>query len=96
MRGCFEILEPGGVLVVFENVAANTEFGARIQTERRSEFQRRQGRTEEEIARQTARFGKEMLPVPVAEHFALLREVGFGTVELFWRAQLQAGLYAVK
>ncbi len=94
--GCFEVLAPGGMLVVFENVEADTAPGAQIQAARRSEFQRRQGRTEAEIARQTARFGTELLPVPVAEHLALLREVGFTTVELFWRAQLQAGFYAVK
>lgn len=96
VRGCFEIMAPGGVLVIFENVATDTPRGAEIQAMRRNEFQRRQGRTEEEIARQTARFGTELLPVSVGEHIALLREVGFATVELFWRAQLQAGFYAVK
>jgi len=32
----------------------------------------------------------------VAEHLAVLRAAGFSTVELFWRAQMQAGFLAVK
>ena len=43
-----------------------------------------------------ARFGTELKPVRIAEHLALLRAVGFAPAELFWRAHLQAGFYAVK
>jgi hypothetical protein len=43
-----------------------------------------------------ARFGTELKPVRIAEHLALLRAVGFTTAELFWRAHLQAGFYAIK
>lgn len=96
VRGCFEVLAPGGVLVVFENVAADTPRGAQIAAGRRNEFQRRQGRSAEDIARQTARFGTELFPVTVAEHIELLRATGFSAVELFWRAQIQAGFYAIK
>lgn len=96
VRGCFEMLAPGGVLVVFENVATDTERGARVQAERRDQFQRRQGRSEPEIGRHAARFGTELLPITIGAHGALLREVGFGAVELFWRAHVQAGFYAVK
>ena len=43
-----------------------------------------------------ARFGTELKPIRIAEHLALLREVGFASVEVLWRAYLQAGFYAVK
>ncbi len=96
VRGCFEVLEPGGVLVVFENVESESERGRELGLRRWREFQLRQGRAAEAVERHLARFGTELKPVRIAEHLALLREVGFGTAELLWRSHLQAGFVAVK
>ncbi len=96
VRGCFEILEPGGVLVVFENVESESARGREIGLGRWREFQLRQGRAAEVVDRHLARFGTEVKPVRIAEHLSLLRGVGFGAVELIWRAHMQAGLLAVK
>ncbi|HLP00659.1 MAG TPA: class I SAM-dependent methyltransferase [Opitutaceae bacterium] len=96
VRGCFEILEPGGVLVVFENVESESVRGRELGLRRWREFQLRQGRAAEVVDRHLARFGTELKPLRIAEHLALLREVGFGTAELFWRAHMQAGFLAVK
>jgi len=96
VQACFEILEPGGVLVVFENVECDTSGGRTLGLRRWGEFQQRQGRTPEAVGHHLARFGNELKPVRIAEHLELLRATGFATVELFWRAQMQAGFYAVK
>ncbi|HLP09057.1 MAG TPA: class I SAM-dependent methyltransferase [Opitutaceae bacterium] len=96
VRGCFEILEPGGVLVVFENVESESSRGRELGLRRWREFQLRQGREAEAVDRHLARFGTELKPVRIADHLALLRETGFGTAELIWRAHMQAGFVAVK
>ncbi|MFT3831621.1 MAG: class I SAM-dependent methyltransferase [Opitutaceae bacterium] len=96
VRGCFEVLEPGGALVVVENVECDSPNGRKLGLGRWREFQLRQGRAAEAVERHLARFGTELKPVRIAEHLALLRDVGFSTAELFWRAQMQAGFVAVK
>jgi len=96
VRGCFEILEPGGVLVVFENVECETDRGRELGLRRWGEFQVKQGRTPEVVEKHLARFGSELKPVRVAGHLELFRAVGFAAAEVFWRAHMQAGFYAVK
>jgi tRNA (cmo5U34)-methyltransferase len=48
------------------------------------------------VEKHLARFGTELKPVRIAEHLELLRAVGFATAEIFWRAHMQAGFYAIK
>lgn len=96
VRACFEVLEPGGVLVVFENVECESARGRETGLRRWCEFQLRQGRAPAAVEQHLARFGTELKPIRIAEHLALLREVGFASVEVLWRAYLQAGFYAVK
>jgi len=96
VRGCFEILAPGGVLIVFENVDCDSARGREIGLCRWQEFQLRQGRTPADAKTHLARFGTELKPIRIAEHLTLFQSVGFLTAELFWRAQMQAGFYAVK
>ena len=96
VRGCYEGLAPGGLLVAFENVEPDSRSGREIGLGRWRDFQLAQGRTPAEVAQHLARFGTELKPVRIAEHLALLRATGFATVEIFWRAQMQAGFFAVK
>lgn len=96
VRGCFETLEPGGVLVVFENVESESARGRELGLRRWRELQERQGRSPQAAERHLSRFGTELKPVRIDEHLALLRETGFGVSEMLWRAHMQAGFYAVK
>lgn len=96
LRGCRDVLAPGGLLVVFENVDAGSDEGRRLMLERWRRYQLGQGRSPAEVASHLARFGVELKPIPVARHLELLREVGFGSVELFWQSHLQAGFFAVR
>jgi len=96
VQACYDILTPGGLLVVFENVECDSPRGREVGLARWGQFQLRQGRAPEVVEKHLARFGTELKPVRIAEHLELLRTVGFATAEIFWRAHLQAGFYAIK
>jgi len=42
------------------------------------------------------RFDSEYFPITIVEHLDLLKETGFGDINLFWYSYAQAGFYAVK
>jgi tRNA (cmo5U34)-methyltransferase len=94
VRRCRELLAPGGALVVFENVRAESDRGHELQQRRWSAWLRAAGRDEGAITAQLAREGTKFFPLRVSEHIALLERVGFATVEVIWRAYGQAGLLA--
>jgi tRNA (cmo5U34)-methyltransferase len=96
VQACYDILTPGGLLVVFENVECDSPRGREVGLARWRQFQLQQGRAPDVVDQHLARFGTELKPVRIAEHLELLRTVGFVTAEIFWRAHLQAGFYAVK
>ncbi|MCK6489462.1 MAG: methyltransferase domain-containing protein [Planctomycetes bacterium] len=96
VRACYEVLEPGGVLIAFENIEADSARGRELGLRRWRDFQLRQGRPLETVERHLTRFGSELKPIRLGEHLALLRETGFATVEVLWRAHMQAGFLAVK
>jgi len=92
---CRDLLAPGGVLVVFENVRAETDRGHAIQRERWASWQRAQGRDEATVHKHLEREGKAFFPIRVSEHLELLRRLGFEAVEIIWRAYGQAGFVAL-
>ena len=92
---CRDLLSPNGVLVVFENVLAETSEGHALQRERWAEWMRRQGRDDATITRQTDREGKSFFPIRVSEHMALFARLGL-RAELVWRAYGQAGFLVVR
>jgi tRNA (cmo5U34)-methyltransferase len=95
LRRCLALLDPGGALVVFENVRAESVAGHAVQRRRWATWQAAQGRSEDVIAFHLAREGTQFFPLRVSEHVALLERVGFTTVEVIWRAYGQAGLLAL-
>jgi tRNA (cmo5U34)-methyltransferase len=92
---CRARLAPGGALVVFENVRAESERGDALQRARWRAWLRAQGRDDRTIEAYFAREGRVIFPVRVTEHLDLLRRVGFPTVEIVWRAYGQAGFLAL-
>jgi len=91
---CRDRLAPGGVLVVFENVRAESDFGHAVQRKRWGDYQRSQGRDDAGVAAQQAREGTAFFPIRVSEHLAIFERLGFGVVEIVWRAYGQAGFFA--
>jgi tRNA (cmo5U34)-methyltransferase len=93
---CFDLLQPGGLFVTFENVAPFSGSGIDIVRQRWGGFQLSRGRTHTQVDSHLARYGKEYLPITVEEHLALYRGCGFSTVELLWYSCMQAGFYCIK
>jgi tRNA (cmo5U34)-methyltransferase len=95
LRRCASLLKPGGALVVFENVRAETDLGHALQRRRWAAFQHSQGRDEASVDAHLARENTKFFPLRVTEHLDLLKKVGFTTVEIVWRAHSQAGFLAI-
>jgi tRNA (cmo5U34)-methyltransferase len=95
LRRCFSLLRPGGALVVFENVRAETDLGHALQRRRWAAFQHSQGRDEATVDLHLARENTKFFPIRVTEHLDLLKKIGFPTVEIVWRAHSQAGFLAI-
>ena len=93
---CFARLRAGGALVAFENVRAETPRGHELQRERWSRWLRAHGRDEAAVRTQLAREDAHFFPIPVRRHLEVLAGVGFGVVELVWRAYGQAGFLCLK
>jgi len=91
---CRDRLAPGGVLVVFENVRAETDAGHALQRKRWGDYQRRMGRDDAGVAAQQAREGTAFFPIRVSEHLELFARLGLANVEIVWRAYGQAGFFA--
>ena len=92
---CLALLRPGGALLVFENVRAETDLGHALQRRRWTAFQHSQGRDQATVDAHLARENTKFFPLRVSEHLALLERVGFPTVETIWRAHSQAGFLAI-
>ena len=96
VEACYRVLADDGLFVTFENVAPRTDTGIRLGLDRWNHFQIQQGRSPEVVTQHRTRFNTRYFPITVDEHLALLGEVGFRVVELFWYSQMQAGFYGLK
>lgn len=96
VRNCFDALKPGGILIVFENTAPNSETGKNLLLRRLECYGLDHGRTPEEVHSHSRRFGTEYFPLTIAEHLQLFAENGFTAAEVFWHSYLQTGFYAIK
>lgn len=96
VANCFRMLKPGGLFIVFENIRPLTERGTEIGRKSWAKFQLDAGMSPERVLQHRERFDNGFFPVTVTEHLNLLRETGFGTVEILWFAVMQAGFYAIK
>jgi len=96
LKRCFQLLEPGGLFITFENIRLSTETGTAWGLARWRDFQIGHGKPPEEADVHLARFGTEFFPITVQQHLDLLREAGFRTFETFWQSCMQAGFLAMK
>ena len=96
LKTCYGLLKPGGLLAVCENTAPRTQAGLRIGMRNWRSFLMAHGRTGEEADKHLQRYGTEFFPLTLEQHFKVLEQAGFQTVECFWHSQMQAGFYAIK
>lgn len=94
VRRCRDLLRPSGVLVVFENVRAESDGGHALQRARWVAWLRAMGRRQAEAEAQVAREDTKFFPIRVSQHLTLLDRLGFTSVEVIWRAYGQAGFVA--
>jgi tRNA (cmo5U34)-methyltransferase len=93
---CYNLLNPKGIYVTFENTRPFTPQGTAIDLENWKNWQIRSGKPQAAAEAHIKRFGVEYSPVTVEEHLALMHRIGFYVVELLWYSYMQAGFYCIK
>jgi len=93
---CRELLRPGGLLVVTENVRFASARAQEIGRRRWVEYQIEAGRAAQAARAHVDRLDREFFPITVDEHLALLGRLGFRDAVLFWLSHMQAGLFALR
>ena len=93
---CFDLLQPQGVFITFENICPTTDKAIQIAKDYWRSFQLEAGRGDQTVMMHLKRFGTEYFPITILDHIQLLLETGFNTVELFWYSYMQAGFYCIK
>lgn len=96
VEACFELLNPGGLFITFENIRPLTSDGITLGQRSWAGFQVDQGKTPEAAAQHMKRFDTEYFPITILEHLQLLKDAGFKSVEMLWYSRMQAGFFAIK
>lgn len=84
------------IFITFENIRLENEKADLIALNRWKNYMLSNGKTEHEVLAHEGRRGKEVFPITVAEHFDLLKNIGFQSVELLWFSYMQVGFFAIK
>ena len=95
-RRCYDALKENGVVIFFENFAPKSERSKSIVMERWGRYQKSHGKSDVKIRQHQQRYGTNYLPITLDEHFKLLSEAGYKTMDIFWLSYMQAGFYAIK
>ncbi|MDE7207625.1 MAG: methyltransferase domain-containing protein [Lachnospiraceae bacterium] len=96
IKKCYEMLQPNGIFVTFENFAPYSEVGKKLFLERWKLYQLSQGKDIDECSRHIGRYGKEYFPISISEHLNVLKQCGFENVEIIWVSNMQVGLLGIK
>lgn len=96
VQNVYNALCNGGVYIMFENVVPEDEAIKQAELQRWGEYQKMNGKTDDEVREHIARCGVKYFPITVHQHINLLKECGFTKVHLFWYSYMQAGIYAIK
>lgn len=93
---CHAALKSGGLFINFENFEPQDSACEKLYLKRWKEYQRRQGKSEQECEVHISRYKREYFPIPVAEQLKLMRECGFLSAEIVWLSYMQAGVLGIK
>ena len=93
---CFNLLSDGGIYITFENIKPESAEGIEIGLKRWNDYQRKQGKNENDIKTHLNRFDNHFYPIKINEHIDIMKKAGFKTVELFWMSNMQAGFYGIR
>lgn len=96
IQRCFDVLLPGGALILVEKVLGEGSRVDELQVELYHAMKAENGYSREEIDRKRLALEGVQVPVPPSMNDAMLRHVGFGEVDVFWRWMNFAAWVAVK
>jgi tRNA (cmo5U34)-methyltransferase len=96
IRRLHEALVPGGALIVTEKVLAGSPAMNQLFIERYYEFKKRNGYSNEEIARKREALENVLVPFRLDENIVLFRRSGFEIVETFFQWYNFVGFLCVK
>jgi tRNA (cmo5U34)-methyltransferase len=96
LREVYDLLVPGGALVLTEKVAPSDDATLDLYTDLYYEFKRRNGYSQTEIARKREALEGVLVPSTVDGNLELLREAGFESPSTFFQWYPFAAFLAVK
>jgi tRNA (cmo5U34)-methyltransferase len=96
LRCIYEGLLPGGVLVLSEKIALDSESFQQLFTDMHHRFKKVQGYSELEISQKRSALERVLLPETLDTHRQRLREVGFDAVEVWFQCFNFVSLLAIK
>lgn len=96
LQKCYEALKDKGVFISFENFAPFTDLGKSVYLEKWKRYQKEQGKSIQECNKHIERYGKDYFPISLSEHIELMKNCGFGIVEVLWLSNMQVGFWGMK
>lgn len=96
IRNCYNALKKNGMFFTVENFAPNNDIFKRLYLERWKNFQRENGKSEEECESHILRYNTEYFPVTIMEQMQVLQKCGFNNIEIFWCSYMQVGILGMK
>ena len=96
VRHIYDGMRPGGILLVIDKVLNTHPVTNQAFIELYYEFKRRNGYSNEEIARKREALENVLIPYRLDENLTLFREAGFGAVEPFFQWYNFAGFLCMK
>lgn len=96
LRSIYDQLQPGGVLIVIEKILAEETDFNRDFIKYYYDFKRRNDYSEMEISQKREALENILIPYKLSENITLLKEVGFRTVEVFFKWYNFSGFIAKK
>ena len=96
MRSIYDGLNERGALLLVEKLTSEDSTFNRLFIEHYYDYKRRNGYSEIEIARKREALENVLIPYRLEENFQLLKEVGFRSVEVFFRWYNFCGIIAIK
>jgi tRNA (cmo5U34)-methyltransferase len=96
LREIYDLLVPGGALVLAEKTVPDSSGAEDLYTDLYYEFKRRSGYSQTEIARKREALEGVLVPLTIDENLALLRRAGFDSPSTFFQWYPFAAFLAVK
>jgi tRNA (cmo5U34)-methyltransferase len=93
---CYSLLNDGGFFITSENIRPFSDEGINRALSSWGAFQRRSGRSEDEVRNHLARFDQEYFPITVTEHLQCFRDAGFPVAEILWISGMQGVFWCRK